>query len=441
MSETKYKDEYAKTLTPEKKKELGCLSGIALTLWVFAAALYLYLNPDQDKANPGLTDIPPQQPTPTLILTPQEPIPTQIDNEQSKPAFEILGPIEAVPTVSSFPHLLENPEKADLQTLKRHVFDIVAIFSRYNIPSNLVDALITQESKWNIRARSYEGIQGAYGLTQIALFNVNYLSNNPEFVSLVKDYFPEYSENIEDFIKNTPEGSTLAMIYYLDEALERYNGQVIPALAEYNGGPEAGKLWNDWLKYAAEYNIPNPLDVDSLPQPHRQVFEKLRNEAVQALTKRLEDQGALDLINPETKFEEAEAYVKAITKLGRFYPYLKLSPKPTVVFYVEYTIQPGDTLSSIAERFYGDPSLFTYIAKVNRIRDPNRILAGQKISLPKRGIPTVNFEVTKEITLEEIAERFLVPPDILALVNETGKNTTFSPGEKVLVPLVPLGPN
>ena len=45
------------------------------------------------------------------------------------------------------------------------------------------------------------------------------------------------------------------------------------------------------------------------------------------------------------------------------------------------------------------------------------------------------------MTLKEIAEKFLVPPDILALVNKTEKNTTFSPGEKVLVPLVPLGPN
>jgi len=52
-----------------------------------------------------------------------------------------------------------------------------------------------------------------------------------------------------------------------------------------------------------------------------------------------------------------------------------------------YIIQSGDTLSKIAQRFYGNASAYPKIFEANRevIEDPNKIYPGQKIRIP--GVP------------------------------------------------------
>lgn len=49
-----------------------------------------------------------------------------------------------------------------------------------------------------------------------------------------------------------------------------------------------------------------------------------------------------------------------------------------------YLIQSGDTLSKIAQRYYGDASAYPKIFEANRevIEDPNKIFPGQKIRIP-----------------------------------------------------------
>jgi nucleoid-associated protein YgaU len=49
-----------------------------------------------------------------------------------------------------------------------------------------------------------------------------------------------------------------------------------------------------------------------------------------------------------------------------------------------YVVQAGDTLSKIAQRFYGDATLYTKIFEANRdvLKDPNRISPGQKLRIP-----------------------------------------------------------
>ena len=46
-----------------------------------------------------------------------------------------------------------------------------------------------------------------------------------------------------------------------------------------------------------------------------------------------------------------------------------------------YTVQSGDTLSKIAQKYYGDPSLYHQIFEANRdiLKDPNKISPGQKL--------------------------------------------------------------
>ena len=55
-------------------------------------------------------------------------------------------------------------------------------------------------------------------------------------------------------------------------------------------------------------------------------------------------------------------------------------PMPTA----EYSVQRGDNLSRIAERELGDADLWPAIAALNDLSDPNRIAAGQKLTLPNR---------------------------------------------------------
>jgi len=47
-----------------------------------------------------------------------------------------------------------------------------------------------------------------------------------------------------------------------------------------------------------------------------------------------------------------------------------------------YKVKSGDTLSGIAQRFYGDGSLFDLIAAANGIADPNSIPVGQTLTIP-----------------------------------------------------------
>jgi LysM repeat protein len=49
-----------------------------------------------------------------------------------------------------------------------------------------------------------------------------------------------------------------------------------------------------------------------------------------------------------------------------------------------YTVRPGDTLSSIAERFYGHPADWAWLWHVNSsvVRNPNAIYAGEVLKIP-----------------------------------------------------------
>ncbi|NML18279.1 LysM peptidoglycan-binding domain-containing protein [Azohydromonas caseinilytica] len=54
-----------------------------------------------------------------------------------------------------------------------------------------------------------------------------------------------------------------------------------------------------------------------------------------------------------------------------------------------YTVRPGDTLSSIAERFMGDKFLFYALARFNDIKVPRQLSSGQALRVPGTGQPAV----------------------------------------------------
>jgi LysM repeat protein len=48
----------------------------------------------------------------------------------------------------------------------------------------------------------------------------------------------------------------------------------------------------------------------------------------------------------------------------------------------KYQIKAGDTLTAVAQRYYGDATLFGLIAAANQLADPNKIAPGQVVSIP-----------------------------------------------------------
>src|SRR5437764_1373126 len=50
---------------------------------------------------------------------------------------------------------------------------------------------------------------------------------------------------------------------------------------------------------------------------------------------------------------------------------------------ITYTIQKGETLFDIAEKLLGDPYKASMLAKMNGIRDPMHLTAGDKIKVPR----------------------------------------------------------
>jgi nucleoid-associated protein YgaU len=49
-----------------------------------------------------------------------------------------------------------------------------------------------------------------------------------------------------------------------------------------------------------------------------------------------------------------------------------------------HEVQKGDTLGKIAQKYYGDASLYMQIFEANKsqLKDPNKIFPGQKLVIP-----------------------------------------------------------
>ena len=60
------------------------------------------------------------------------------------------------------------------------------------------------------------------------------------------------------------------------------------------------------------------------------------------------------------------------------------APEPGNPYAQYYIVKSGDTLSKIAEEYYGDKMLYTKIFEANRdvLKDPNKIRPGQRLLIP-----------------------------------------------------------
>ena len=72
----------------------------------------------------------------------------------------------------------------------------------------------------------------------------------------------------------------------------------------------------------------------------------------------------------------------------------------------KYQVQPGDTLSGIAQREYGDENLYPVIALQNHLADPDVIQVGQELLVP---YVTRRHHVTRDdstATRQQITQRY-----------------------------------
>jgi soluble lytic murein transglycosylase-like protein len=89
---------------------------------------------------------------------------------------------------------------------------VAEVSRRYNLSPRLIEALVWQESRWRHDAVSSAG---ARGLTQLMPGTARYLGVNPD-----------------DPMQNLEGGAR-----YLREQLDRFDGNLVHALAAYNAGP------------------------------------------------------------------------------------------------------------------------------------------------------------------------------------------------------------
>lgn len=108
---------------------------------------------------------------------------------------------------------------------------------------------------------------------------------------------------------------------------------------------------------------------------------------------------------------------------------------------VTYIVEPGDTLWSIAERFFGDGNRYKEIAELNNLADPNIIHAGQELVIQRvsddeeESLPA-DYIVQEGDTLWSIAERAYGDGSKyteLAEKNGLGNPELIYPGQRIML--------
>lgn len=100
---------------------------------------------------------------------------------------------------------------------------------------------------------------------------------------------------------------------------------------------------------------------------------------------------------------------------------------------VNYTVRKGDNLANIARRF---GTTAQEIARINNLRNKNRISIGQKLKVPSQDTSTpktLSYTVRKGDTLWDIAKKFDTTPPKIAQANGIKRSNLLRPGQKLKI--------
>jgi spore coat assembly protein SafA len=104
-----------------------------------------------------------------------------------------------------------------------------------------------------------------------------------------------------------------------------------------------------------------------------------------------------------------------------------------------YTVQSGDTLKSIAQKC--GVSLNALLNANPAITNPNLIYRGQRIVIPGGSSDTIKYTVQPGDTLQSIANRYDVTIGLILLKNpQITDPTQLTPGQVITIPVVPVIP-
>lgn len=108
-----------------------------------------------------------------------------------------------------------------------------------------------------------------------------------------------------------------------------------------------------------------------------------------------------------------------------------ITPAPTPSGdYINYTIQKGDTLSGIAAK-YG--TTYQELARINNIANPNLIYAGNIIKVPRKATQDRYYTIQKGDTLTSIAKKFNTTVDELVRKNNIANPNLIYAGNTIRV--------
>lgn len=156
---------------------------------------------------------------------------------------------------------------------------------------------------------------------------------------------------------------------------------------DYNWRPYGGWKARAVLQYAgtvdlhgvgADLNVADLAALGSLQQEKKKKQPKVSDEEKKGDKGTLASKEYDDLLS---KFDSLDDRLTALEeRVNLASPKSSKQPMRTR----SYTVQPGDTLSQIAQRFLGQAGRFKEIVRLNNLQDPNRIYVGQVLKLPLR---------------------------------------------------------
>lgn len=113
---------------------------------------------------------------------------------------------------------------------------------------------------------------------------------------------------------------------------------------------------------------------------------------------------------------------------------LRVGERITIPAIFRHRLERGETLATLAERFYGDPARATVLQEFNTIDDPRRLAVGAIVEIPVVDLPLVEpeaLEVTAAVLPIVSAEPVPEPPSRFMAEIEAAEST-FEDGDYAL---------